>query len=293
MKFHLVVVVVLLVVVVIEVISCITRDIHPLSHYSKEDDNKASQESHNFHLLRVLDDHNDQDVEYQLNDMHVVPDQKQEHSTLDDDDDNQERSVLKRVLSHDNRHQKQQQEEEHQQKFLLSVVILTYNKASYINETLKTLLPDVITSHLFILPWRFEVIIVDNGCFITTRNVIDYHLELNKTTIKYVPLCNNTQYSFANNLAVEKYVDSSSKWLLFLNDDVIPRHHNTSKHFYGSGFLWNFNVLISVYDKRRSFLSSPLHDVGAVSCKMIQGKHLITEAGSSILSNGKTSKYLR
>ena len=183
----------------------------------------------------------------------------------------------------------------------LSIIILTYNKPQLVKQTLSTLLMTSLSSEVVKLPWRFEVLLVDNGCFSSTREVVKKYTQSESSAVKYIPLCNNTHYSLANNLAVSGHASSSSKWLLFLNDDVIPQHYrnNKRKQFYGSSFLWNFHSLISVYDKNLSenMFQYRGHDVGAVGCKMMFGsgafKHRIIEAGSSILANGKTTNYLR
>lgn len=187
----------------------------------------------------------------------------------------------------------------------LSIIILTYNNAPLVNRTLSTLLRPAsgklnssVLEKPHRLPWRWEVLLVDNGCFPSTRDVFKQFTDLTTTTsetlstVRYIPLCNNTRYSSANNLAANQYTAPSAKWLLFLNDDVVPQE--------GQGFLWNFHALLSAHARPSSFSKSTdgrgkrvPGSVGAVGCKLLFENQRIVEAGSTILASGKTDNYLR
>jgi hypothetical protein len=195
-------------------------------------------------------------------------------------------------------------------KIFLSIIILTYNNSPLVNRTLYSLLrySDDITP-----PWHWEILLVDNGCFPSTRDVFDHHYHHRHHTTnqdqtqsmrprraRYIPLCNNTRYSVANNLAARQYVAPSAQWLLFLNDDVVPQQGRGR----GGGFLWNFHALLSAHTRRATENTSSNnsergaewrggHGIGAVGCKLLFENHRIVEAGSLILASGKTDNYLR
>lgn len=190
----------------------------------------------------------------------------------------------------------------------LSVVILTYNSATLVNRTLSTLLQSPGGSHVgasLIPPWRWEVLLVDNGCLPSTWEVYAHHRRYHTTTkdghdfpssLRYIPLCNNTRYSVANNLAVSEYTARSAQWLLFLNDDVVPQQRGRPGS--GGSFLWNFHSLLAAHTSShpsatRRGQQQKRYDIGAVGCKLLFGHHKIVEAGSVILSSGKTDNYLR
>ena len=228
-------------------------------------------------------------------------------------------------------------------KIFLSIIILTYNNAPLVNRTLSALLaqqhldPSSNSGPGLIPPWRWEVLLVDNGCFLATREVFNHyhrHHAINTasgsgsgsggqhkhttSTLQYIPLCNNTRYSVANNLAASQYVAPSTEWLLFLNDDVVPQQKPLQRGSGGGGsFLWNFYSLLAAHSRPRlrpntsasppsssgsgsgqHMSGAPQHEVGAVGCKLLFGgesarQHKIVEAGSIILANGKTDNYLR
>ena len=193
----------------------------------------------------------------------------------------------------------------------LSIIILTFNNAPLVNRTLHTLLqqshtpPSTSSRESLIPPWRWEVLLVDNGCLPSTKDVFHYHDNnyhyLNganvdiHSTLRYIPLCNNTRYSVANNLAVNQYAARSSQWFLFLNDDVVPQQRGTPGT--GGSFLWNFHALVAAHSRhttrQQGRSQSQQSSIGAVGCKLLFGHHKIVEAGSVILASGKTDNYLR
>ncbi len=151
----------------------------------------------------------------------------------------------------------------------VSVVILTYQR----HELLQNLLPSVIRQN----PANFEVIIVDNGCLPETKNVIadafskNYRAE--SIPFKYLPLCNNPGYAIGNNKGVE-VASKQSKWIMFLNDDVI---------LHGDNFFKN---MIKISESR------PNH--GGSVCKLLtEGGEEVIEAGSIVWSDGHALGYGR
>jgi hypothetical protein len=175
---------------------------------------------------------------------------------------------LKRTVPHDTRKTAS---------IYLSVMILTYNNSIILEEILRSFLfLETIPSSSFSL----EIIVIDNGCFPSTLQMIPPFYSLYKNhssdlSLVHLKFCNNTQYATAYNLAIRS-ISPTSNWILLLNDDVIPRSH----------FLENFIHHLSI--------SSLLKlEIGAISCKLLWPNHRIVEAGSVIRANGATDNFLR
>ena len=169
----------------------------------------------------------------------------------------------------------------------LSIIILTFNNSLLLSQTLQTLLSP---SRPYDPPWQWEVLLIDNACFSSTFDLYkkyDRHSQTHR--LKYVPLCNNTRYSDANNVAVAQFASKSSQWLLFLNDDVIPQSLSRKM-----AFLGNFHRLLEAHGEYGFDNTLQKHPrIGAVGCKLLFSNKRIVEAGSLILSSGKTDNYLR
>lgn len=156
----------------------------------------------------------------------------------------------------------------------ISVIILTYKK----HEALSRLIPSVL--HQKPSELIFEVIIADNGCLIETEKVFnDAYNWRQSMPIKRLPflhhlkLCDNLGYAAGNNAAA-KLVSPTSKYILFLNDDVVLTRPN---------FLQNMVKLLAEHQNA----------VGA-GCKLVDasGKELI-EAGSMVFQDGSAAGYGR
>jgi GT2 family glycosyltransferase len=99
-------------------------------------------------------------------------------------------------------------------------VVLTYKK----DEALAKLLPSLLYQDL---P-NFEVVIVDNGCLLETKQVIgDAFLAFDSSNgtdseipHKYLHLCDNPGHATGNNAGV-KLASPTSEYILFLNDDIV------------------------------------------------------------------------
>lgn len=161
----------------------------------------------------------------------------------------------------------------------LSILILTFNKSDVLARLLYELKKSKIMSTV-------EVILVDNGCYQDTVEVVlDYQHQLkdqqNELTTKnfysfrYLPFCNNTQYAAAYNLAFTQ-ISPYTTWVLLLNDDIIPRQN----------FLRNFLTFAQFSDILG--LST-----GAIGCKLLFPNHKIVEAGSVIRADASTDNFLR
>ena len=150
---------------------------------------------------------------------------------------------------------------------ILSIVILTYNKPELLASLLQSILPQKTT-------FEHELIVADNGCLDETTKVL--HDNLNgdvKYPYKYIPICSNPGYSVGNNLAVQKMASNSTKWVLFLNDDVQLQ----------DGFIQ------SLVD-----LGEAMPNAGAVGCKLLDGDGVVLrEAGGMISKSGSCSGYGR
>lgn len=161
----------------------------------------------------------------------------------------------------------------------VSVIILTYKKFG----ALSKLLPSVIRQRH---SSPFEIIIADNGCFPDTREVIDRAFSSSQSSTSspaksrrghlahHVKLCDNPGYSAGNNAAV-KLASSSSRYLLFLNDDIVLTRPT---------FLKN---LVDLVERK-----SP--KAVAAGCKLVDagGTELI-EAGSMIFADASAHGYGR
>jgi GT2 family glycosyltransferase len=88
----------------------------------------------------------------------------------------------------------------------LTIIIVTFNNASFIEHTLNKLyehLPNI----------TLQVIVVDSASTDATRDIIRNKFP----TIKLVQLKNNKGFAYANNLAIK---NNASKYVLLLNSDV-------------------------------------------------------------------------
>jgi O-antigen biosynthesis protein len=152
---------------------------------------------------------------------------------------------------------------------ILSVVILTYNKP----ERLQTLLQTMTNQNVDFL---VEIIVADTGCFEDTRNVASFAqlLFLNEDRMSYIyaPICTNPGFAFVNNKEVmERWINSNSKWLLFLHDDV----------YLHSNFLQDMMEIAE---------SKP--QAGAVGCMILNTKgDEIVEAGGIVWMDGTFYAY--
>ena len=95
----------------------------------------------------------------------------------------------------------------------VSIIILTYNARS----TLGTILDESIKSALEQDYANIEVLIVDNGSFDDT---VEYVKKRFGDRVKIIKHGKNYGYCLGNDLAL-RYVDRNSKYLLFMNPDVI------------------------------------------------------------------------
>jgi len=144
---------------------------------------------------------------------------------------------------------------------LVTLVILTYNKTELLRKALMTIMVQDVD-------FPYELIVVDNGCFDDTVKTVKRLVP----DAKYVPLCSNPGYAAGNNQGVASAA-SSSKWLLFLNDDL----------------EFEDNFLQSLVDMVR------IHpDAGGAGCKLVSadGSKLL-EAGSIIWRDGSCYPYGR
>jgi glycosyltransferase involved in cell wall biosynthesis len=161
--------------------------------------------------------------------------------------------------------------------FSLSVLILTYNNSLILQEILQSFLSlETLPDFSFSL----EIVVIDNGCFPSTLQIIPpfyplYQNHLSNLSLVHLRFCNNTQYATAYNLAMHS-ISPTTDWILLLNDDVIPRSH----------FIENFIHHLSIF----SLLSL---EIGAVGCKLLWPNHRIVEAGSVIRADGGTDNFLR
>ncbi len=95
----------------------------------------------------------------------------------------------------------------------VSVIILTYNAKQLLGDILDM----AISSALNQTYRNMEVLIVDNGSSDETANYIESRYQ---DKVKVVRFCKNYGYCLGNNLAA-RYVDEDSKYLLFMNSDVV------------------------------------------------------------------------
>ena len=141
----------------------------------------------------------------------------------------------------------------------VTVILLTFNNSKYLEEIIQSLFDGKD------MGWSIFVVIADNGCFEETHDVVRRLLNNtnNYKNITYLQICDNKSYSIANNLAV-KSSPTSSKWILFLNDDVIP-----AEDF--------FTQMKAVYDANNALGIK----IGALAPKMLFANGRVVEAGRS------------
>lgn len=151
----------------------------------------------------------------------------------------------------------------------LSVIVLTYNGAGRIADIVHSLVACGSS-------WAVEIIIVDNGC--SSDVILMLHqlriMKMN-ASLRYLALCDNEAYSVANNIGARASVPES-RWLLFLNDDVLP----------SKGFLNNLKATVHVAIARGI-------KIGGVGGKLLFGDGKVIEAGSLIRSDGSTDNFYR
>jgi GT2 family glycosyltransferase len=148
----------------------------------------------------------------------------------------------------------------------ISIILLTYNK----HKKLADLLPTV----LFQRPFNFEIILVDNGCFDETQNVLkEYLFNQNIVPYKYLQLCHNPGYAAGNNAGVQLAAPTSTH-LLFLNDDIVMSR-STFIHY-----------LLTLQKAKETS--------SAVGCKLLNAKgDELIEAGSIIWEDSSAAGYGR
>ena len=159
--------------------------------------------------------------------------------------------------------------EAHLDKIDISIIILTYNQPSRVQSIVQSLMQSNCS-------WIYEIIVADNGCFndtLTMLNLLQSHS--GKVAVRHIHICNNVAYSVANNIAATA-VSPTSKWLLFLNDDVLP----------ATGFM---NSLMATVQVARILNIR----IGAVGGKLLFPSGNIIEAGSIIRSDGNTDNFYR
>jgi len=153
----------------------------------------------------------------------------------------------------------------------VSLLILTYNKASALQNLLES---------IFVQDYYFELIVADNGCKEETINALEdaiskyrqtqHHREL---VIKYYPLCENLGYAGGNNAAV-KIANNSSDWILLLNDDIVMK---------GKDFV-----------KSMMYLAPSKGDCVAVGCTLLNGEGTeLIEARSIAWQDGSAAGFGR
>uniref|UniRef100_A0A7S2EV24 Glycosyltransferase 2-like domain-containing protein n=1 Tax=Ditylum brightwellii TaxID=49249 RepID=A0A7S2EV24_9STRA len=153
----------------------------------------------------------------------------------------------------------------------ITAIILTYKK----HEALARLLPSLLFQELS----NFEVIIVDNGCLPETKQVIEdafaAHDSCSEKQIphNYLQLCDNPGYAAGNN-AGAKLASATSKYILFLNDDIVLSKPEFVQR------------MIQLAENKKS--------AAAVGCKLVnaEGNELI-EAGSVVFKDGSAAGYGR
>jgi len=100
----------------------------------------------------------------------------------------------------------------------VSLVILTYKRFDLFSLLLQSILQQK-GRH------SFEILIADSGCIPETKKEIKKYLDdpiynFDGIPYKYLEACDNPGYAIGNNRAVKELASESSKWLLFLNDDI-------------------------------------------------------------------------
>jgi glycosyltransferase involved in cell wall biosynthesis len=149
----------------------------------------------------------------------------------------------------------------------VSVILLTYNKSDYIA---------AISSSLFRcnIDWSVELVVADNGCFDHTISVVNTIQSMyGAQRVRRIPICTNRRYADANNFAAVSVV---TKWILFLNDDVIP----------DDSFLGNMKMFL---DQMGAIGVS----LAAVAPKLLFPSGRVIEAGSIVRADGTTDNFYR
>ncbi len=95
----------------------------------------------------------------------------------------------------------------------VSIVMLTYNAKT----SLDNILDKAILSALNQTYPNIEVVIVDNN---STDGTADYVKKMFNDKVKIIKFSKNYGWCLGNNLAI-KYIDKNSKYVLFMNSDVI------------------------------------------------------------------------
>ena len=91
---------------------------------------------------------------------------------------------------------------------LVSLVILTHNKPKLLRKALVTIMVQDVD-------FQYEIIVIDSGCLDETASTVKRFVP----DALYIPICNNPGFAAGNNQGVATAAPSS-KWLLFLNDDL-------------------------------------------------------------------------
>ena len=119
----------------------------------------------------------------------------------------------------------------------------------------------------------FEVIVVDSSCSKETEQIIDHIFppKKRKRVIKHLKQCNDQSHEPANYEAA-KLAAKTSRWILFLNDDITLQ---------GNNFI---DDMVSLGESKENAV--------AVGCKILSnsGKQLI-EAGRIIWSDASTTDF--
>ena len=144
---------------------------------------------------------------------------------------------------------------------LVSLVILTYNKPKLLHKALITLIVQDVD-------FQYEILVIDNGCLDETVSTVKRLVP----DAKYFPICSNPGYAAGNNQGVAAAA-STSKWLLFLNDDLE----------FEDRFLQSMVDIVRLHP-----------DAGGAGCKLVNadGSNLL-EAGSIIWKDASCFPYGR
>mmetsp|Transcript_7463 Transcript_7463/g.14124 ORF Transcript_7463/g.14124 Transcript_7463/m.14124 type:complete len:819 (-) Transcript_7463:1552-4008(-) len=162
---------------------------------------------------------------------------------------------------------------------VVSIVILTHDK----QDALAKLLSSVISQKGI----TFEIIIVDSGCKPKTERVVQDAFDMmiahnNSTTAaassfvvarEYVKLCDNPGYGVSNNEGVKKS-SNETKWILFLNDDIVLKDEYFTYHMI--------------------HLGNNHEEAAAVGCVLTSAKgDKLIEAGSIVWNDGSAAGFGR
>ena len=189
---------------------------------------------------------------------------------------------------------------EEKDEIFLTILILTFKITNnflflILSSFLSSSFNSSLNSSLF-QDLKIEILIIDNGCQNETFQLInDFQLKLKQQQTKkkifkitYFEVCENLQYSLAYNKGFQK-ISKETKWILLLNDDVIPR-----KNFINN-FIYQINILESITNSSASSTSSlnQIPPIGGIACKLLFPNQHIVEAGSVIRFDGGTDNFLR